>query len=100
MLLIILIIALKTGPLKKDNNKTDITRQGKKIRKLSIDSFHYVDRFILITSSYIFYFIISTLILTIDYTEDNSNSSRNEISGNNEVVIRGLEDRLRELDRQ
>ena len=94
MLLIILIIALKTGPLKKDNNKTDITRQGKKIRKLSIDSFHYV------TSSYIFYFIISTLILTIDYTEDNSNSSRNEISGNNEVVIRGLEDRLRELDRQ
>ena len=29
MLLIILIIALKTGPLKKDNNKTDVERRGK-----------------------------------------------------------------------
>ena len=89
MLLIILIIALKTGPLKKDNNKTDITRQGEKIKKW--ESIH-----ILTNSTLLF----QHWFWQIDYTEDNSNASRNETPGNNEVIIRGLEHGLREIDLQ
>ena len=92
MLLIILIIALKTGPLKKENNKIDITRQGKEIRKLI--SIHSITLLIYSTLLFLHWFWL------IDYTEDNANASNNETPGYNGVIIRGLEDRLRELDRQ